>query len=158
VSVVPRTRGQRALGGDLPRASGHASESLRAGETLASHGYTVLDPRHPGSDLSQQRSMLAGESAAANPDDMILRPMDIRQPLDAAAAGTAAATFPPTCAPTRWWGMPSWGATDCCNSQAQRPSKRGIIKRCRACGNPSAQSQLVLQCSFLESGQPGRAG
>lgn len=31
------------------------------GKHLASHGYTVLLPRHPGSDKSQQQAMLSGE-------------------------------------------------------------------------------------------------
>ncbi len=70
---------------------------------LASHGYTVLIPRHPGSDLSQQRAMLAGEVPPPSPEDLILRPMDISASIDAAAARSPA--MPGSSSAARAWAI-----------------------------------------------------
>ena len=60
------------------------------GRHLASHGYTVLLPRHPGSDRSQQQAMLSGQMPPPSPDGLKLRPMDMSAVIDAAAAGSLA--------------------------------------------------------------------
>ncbi|MEA5474591.1 dienelactone hydrolase, partial [Synechococcus sp. CCY9201] len=64
------------------------------GAHLASHGYTVLLPRHPGSDQAQQQAMLAGRVPPPNPDDLRLRPLDVSAAIDAAAAGSLALPAP----------------------------------------------------------------
>ena len=38
------------------------------GRHLASHGYTVLLPRHPGSDRQQQSAMLSGKAPPPGPE------------------------------------------------------------------------------------------
>jgi predicted dienelactone hydrolase len=52
---------------------------------LASHGYTVLLPRHPGSDRTQQQAMLSGKVPPPGPAELRLRPLDISALIDAAA-------------------------------------------------------------------------
>ncbi|MFT5340311.1 MAG: hypothetical protein ACI9IO_002067, partial [Cyanobium sp.] len=51
---------------------------------LASHGYTVALPRHPGSDQSQQRAMLSGKQPPPKPAELALRPKDVSAVIDAA--------------------------------------------------------------------------
>jgi len=158
VSVVPRTGANGRLV-VISHGLWDDPESFEGwGKHLASHGYTVLIPRHPGSDLSQQRSMLAGEAPPPNPDDMILRPMDISAAIDAAAAGTLS-NLPANLRTDAVVGMgQSWGATDMLQLAGAEPSNAGIIKRCPGLRNPSRNLSWVLQCSFLESAnRAGRA-
>ncbi|MEI6616109.1 MAG: alpha/beta hydrolase, partial [Cyanobium sp. ELA507] len=54
---------------------------------LASHGFSVLLPQHPGSDGAQQRAMLAGKIPPPSPKELKLRPLDLSALLDGAAAG-----------------------------------------------------------------------
>lgn len=50
---------------------------------LASHGYFVVAPQHPGSDVEQVRQMLAGQSSEVfQLSEFIDRPRDIRHLLD----------------------------------------------------------------------------
>ena len=53
---------------------------------LANHGYTVLLPRHPGSDSSQQQALLSGLVPPPGPAELRLRPLDVSASLDAIAA------------------------------------------------------------------------
>ena len=57
------------------------------GEVLAAQGYTVLLPDHPGSDFSQQKSMLAGDRPPPGPEELRLRPLDVSALLDAVESG-----------------------------------------------------------------------
>ncbi|WP_457767435.1 alpha/beta hydrolase family protein [Cyanobium sp. ULC082] len=125
---------------------------------LASHGYTVLIPRHPGSDLSQQRSMLAGETPPPSPEDLILRPMDISAAIDAAAKGTLT-DLPANLRTDDVVGMgQSWGATDMLQLAGAQPSNALMIKRCPNLSNPARNLSWVLQCSFLKTAnRAGRA-
>jgi len=52
-------------------------------EVLAAHGYAVLLPAHPGSDLNQQKAMLAGDASPPGPEELRLRPLDVSALLDA---------------------------------------------------------------------------
>jgi predicted dienelactone hydrolase len=50
---------------------------------LASHGFAVVVPNHPGSDAKQLRSLLGGSaSEVAAPQEFINRPLDIKYVLD----------------------------------------------------------------------------
>ena len=67
---------------------------------LASRGYTVVLPLHPGSDKDQQQAMLNGEVPPPSPSELRLRPLDVTAVLDAVQAnrvqghrGQAAATL-----------------------------------------------------------------
>jgi predicted dienelactone hydrolase len=53
-------------------------------EHLASHGYVVAIPQHPGSDANQVREMLSGEATEVfEIDEFIDRPLDVSDVLDA---------------------------------------------------------------------------
>ena len=54
---------------------------------LASHGYTVLLPYHPGSDKGQQQAMHSGKTPPPGADELRLRPLDVSAVIDGAAAG-----------------------------------------------------------------------
>ncbi|MFN9056227.1 MAG: alpha/beta fold hydrolase, partial [Cyanobacteriota bacterium] len=56
------------------------------GRLLASRGYTVILPRHPGSDSSQQQAVLAGKAPPPSPKELALRPMDLRAVMDQASS------------------------------------------------------------------------
>ena len=47
------------------------------GTLLSSRGYTVVLPRHPGSDSSQQEAVLAGQAPPPGPEELALRPQDL---------------------------------------------------------------------------------
>jgi predicted dienelactone hydrolase len=50
---------------------------------LASHGFAVVVPNHPGSDAKQLRSLLAGSTSdVAQPEEFINRPLDVKYILD----------------------------------------------------------------------------
>lgn len=50
---------------------------------LASHGFAVVVPNHPGSDTNQLRSLISGSaSQVAEPDEFYQRPRDIKFVLD----------------------------------------------------------------------------
>ena len=56
------------------------------GHHLASHGYAVLLPEHPGSDQAQQAAMLSGAIPPPEPEELGLRPLDVRALLAAVDA------------------------------------------------------------------------
>lgn len=54
-----------------------------AAETLASYGFVVALPQHPGSDFRQAQALLRGETRRAyDPEDFINRPRDISYVID----------------------------------------------------------------------------
>ena len=57
------------------------------GELLAANVYTVLLPYHPGSNFSQQQSMLAGDNPPPGPEELHMRPLDVSALLDAVHGG-----------------------------------------------------------------------
>jgi predicted dienelactone hydrolase len=120
------------------------------GRHLASHGYTVLMPRHPGSDQSQQRAMLSGKAAPPGPAELRLRPLDVSALIDVAAAGTGAV---PKGINTDFVAVlgQSWGATTALQLAGVRPSARQLRKRCNDVFDRERNLSWVLQCSFLDS-------
>lgn len=51
---------------------------------LASHGFAVLVPEHPGSNRKQQQALISGKASdVAEPSEFLDRPLDIRALLDA---------------------------------------------------------------------------
>jgi predicted dienelactone hydrolase len=120
------------------------------GRHLASHGYTVLLPRHPGSDQTQQQAMLSGQVPPPGPEELRLRPLDVSALIDAAAAGRP--------------GLPtglrtdavvvlghSWGATTALQLAGARPSSLQLKDRCGDLQDPQRNLSWVLQCSFVGS-------
>ena len=120
------------------------------GRHLASHGYTVLLPRHPGSDRSQQQAMLSGQMPPPKPEDLKLRPMDMSAVIDAAAAGSLA--LPTGLRTDNVVAMgQSYGATTVLQLAGARPSAALLNRFCKDVANPERNISWVLQCSFLTS-------
>lgn len=114
---------------------------------LASHGYTVVLPRHPGSDVRQQQAMLSGKVPPPDPVELALRPRDISAVADA------------------WAGRGgdrlvvighSWGATTALQLAGASPSSGQLRLRCSQLDDPARNLSWVLQCSFLSAAD--RAG
>jgi len=120
------------------------------GRHLASYGYTVLLPRHPGSDKSQQQAMLSGETPPPKPEDLKLRPMDMSAVINAAAAGSLA--LPAGLRTDNVVAMgQSYGATTVLQLAGARPSAGLLNRFCKDVTNPARNVSWVLQCSFLTS-------
>ncbi len=120
------------------------------GRHLASHGYTVLLPRHPGSDRTQQQSMLSGKVPPPGPAELRLRPLDISALIDAAAAGPLGLPPGVNTGSVVVLGQ-SWGATTALQLAGARPSSQQLKKRCNDLQDPQRNLSWVLQCSFLDA-------
>jgi len=111
---------------------------------LASHGYTVALPRHPGSDSSQQEAMLTGKVPPPSPDELRLRPLDVSATIDAIGGSEVVVIGH------------SWGATTALQVAGVQPSSSRLLERCRDLNDPERNLSWVLQCSFLSAAD--RAG
>lgn len=120
------------------------------GQHLASHGYTVLLPRHPGSDSSQQEAMLSGEVPPPSPEELRLRPLDVRAALDAVAGGLLAGVA--GVSPERVVVIGhSWGATTALQLGGAITESDKLRQSCASITSPDRNLSWVLQCSFLSS-------
>jgi predicted dienelactone hydrolase len=107
---------------------------------LASHGYTVVLPRHPGSDASQQRAMLSGQVPPPSPEELTLRPKDVSAIADALATDGQLVVI-----------GHSWGATTALQLAGASPSANQLRERCGLLDDPARNLSWVLQCSFMSS-------
>jgi len=107
---------------------------------LASHGYMVVLPRHPGSDASQQRAMLSGQVPPPSPEELALRPKDVGAIADAMAADGQLVVI-----------GHSWGATTALQLAGAVPSSNQLRERCSRLDDPARNLSWVLQCSFMTS-------
>ncbi len=124
---------------------------------LASHGYTVLLPRHPGSDSKQQQAMLSGKVPPPGPAELRLRPLDVSALIDAVAAGTL--PLPPGLRTDTVAVLgQSWGATTALQLAGARPSSTQLRRRCQDLRDPERNLSWVLQCSFLSSADQAALG
>lgn len=115
---------------------------------LASHGYTVLLPEHPGSDAAQQHAMLSGKAPPPGPDELKLRPRDISALIDAAADGRLG--LRPGVDTSRVLAVGhSWGATTVLQLAGVTPSSERLRETCNNLEDSSHNLSWVLQCSFL---------
>jgi len=159
VSVVCRRQGPnggvRVSHGPL----GTSRELLRVGEAPGqAMATTVLIPRHPGSDSGQQRSLLRRRKPPPpNPDDMILRPMDISQPSDFAVRRTLSKPSR-NLRTTRWWAWASRGGEDMLNSQAQSPQRRHHQALPGACAIVAQSPAGFASSAASSESANGRAG
>ena len=117
---------------------------------LASHGYTVILPRHPGSDSSQQQAMLSGQVPPPGPAELRLRPLDVSASLDAVTARSLKGLEAVSAAQVVVIGH-SWGATTALQLAGAIPSAAGLRSRCQNLNDPERNLSWVLQCSFLSS-------
>ena len=107
---------------------------------LASHGYTVVLPRHPGSDANQQRAMLSGQVPPPSPEELALRPKDVSAIADALAPNGQLVVI-----------GHSWGATTALQLAGAAPSANQLRERCSLLDDPARNLSWVLQCSFMAS-------
>jgi predicted dienelactone hydrolase len=122
---------------------------------LASHGYTVLLPVHPGSDKQQQRATFAGELPPPSPEELQLRPLDISAVITAAADGVPSLPGPVKTTDVVVLGH-SWGATTVLQLLGATPSDQKLRTQCDDPRHPNRNLSWILQCSFLRSAD--RAG
>lgn len=116
---------------------------------LASHGFTVALPRHPGSDAGQKQAMLSGRVPPPDPVELSLRPRDVSAVADALAgqAGNRIVVI-----------GHSWGATTALQLAGAVPSSNKLRQRCDELDDPGRNLSWVLQCSFLSSADRSGAG
>ncbi|MFM7550713.1 MAG: alpha/beta hydrolase family protein [Cyanobacteriota bacterium] len=117
-------------------------------EHLASHGFTVVLPFHPGSDQTQKQAMLSGKAPPPGPAELELRPRDVSAVIDAAAAGQLSLRVPVDSRSVLVAGH-SWGATTALQLAGVRPSSQELRQFCTNLQDPARNLSWVLQCSFL---------
>jgi predicted dienelactone hydrolase len=117
---------------------------------LASRGYTVVLPLHPGSDSSQQRAMLSGKLPPPGPQELRMRPLDVSAVIDAAGTGGVAGLSGVDNQRVVVFGH-SWGATTAMQLAGATPSSRRLKERCLNPADPDRNLSWVLQCSFLDA-------
>jgi predicted dienelactone hydrolase len=117
---------------------------------LASRGYTVLLPLHPGSDSDQQRAMLSGKVPPPGPQELRLRPMDVSAVIDAVGQGAIPGIGAVDNQRVVVMGH-SWGATTALQLAGVTPSARRLKERCNKPADPERNLSWVLQCSFLDA-------
>jgi len=119
-------------------------------DLLASHGYTVILPHHPGSDNKQQQAMLAGQAPPPSAEELRKRPLDITAVISAVGAGSMAGLSGLQSDRVVVIGH-SWGATTALQLAGAQPSAALLQKRCDNRDDPDRNLSWVLQCSFLSS-------
>jgi predicted dienelactone hydrolase len=115
---------------------------------LASRGTTVVLPRHPGSDNSQQQAVLAGQAPPPGPEELARRPKDLSAVLDAVEAGALVLARPVDTVRVVVLGH-SWGATTALQLAGVRPSDRSLRQRCGNLDDPERNLSWTLQCSWI---------
>lgn len=114
---------------------------------LASHGYTVLLPLHPGSDKAQQRAMLNGQAPPPTPAELRLRPMDVTAALDAVQAGRLAGLTGVASDAVVVIGH-SWGGITALQLAGGQADARQMQQRCPNLNDGERTFSWMLQCSF----------
>ena len=118
------------------------------GILLASRGYNVALPRHPGSDSSQQEAVLAGQSPPPGPEELARRPKDLIAVLDAIGNGRLRLAQQVDAGRVVVLGH-SWGATTALQLAGLQPSKETLLQRCSDLDDPDRNLSWTLQCSWL---------
>ena len=120
------------------------------GEVLASAGYTVLLPDHPGSDFEQQKAMLSGDSPPPDPGELTRRPRDVSALIDAVASGRILRNQSLNTHAVAAIGH-SWGGTTVLQLAGADPTDRKMLSRCSDLEDPEGNMSWVLQCSWLST-------
>ena len=119
------------------------------GTFLAGQGYTVILPRHPGSDKTQQQEVLTGEAPPPGPEELALRPKDLKAVMDAVEAGRLGGFIGVDASHVVVIGH-SWGATSALQLTGVRPKQGDLLARCGKKDDPSRNLSWTLQCSWLK--------
>lgn len=114
---------------------------------LASRGYTVILPRHPGSDNSQQQAVLEGKAPPPKPQELALRPLDLKAAID--QAGSLGLRSKVDTQRVVLLGH-SWGGTTVLQMAGVRPMERNLLKRCGDLKDSNRNLSWTLQCSWLQ--------
>ncbi len=117
------------------------------GKLLASRGYTVILPRHPGSDSSQQQAVLAGKAPPPSPKELALRPLDLKAAID--QVGALGLRSKVNNQQVVVLGH-SWGGTTVLQLAGVRPMEANLLKRCDELTDPNRNLSWTLQCSWLQ--------
>ena len=119
------------------------------GTFLAGQGYTVILPRHPGSDKTQQQEVSTGEAPPPGPEELALRPKDLKAVMDAVEAGRLGGFIGVDASHVVVIGH-SWGATSALQLAGVRPKQGDLLARCGKKDDPSRNLSWTLQCSWLK--------
>ena len=121
---------------------------------LAAHGYSVLLPRHPGSDSKQQESLLKGQQPPPASEELRLRPMDVTAVIDAVETGSLLSGAAVQTDSVAVVGH-SWGATAALQLGGLQTTSRKLSSRCQDARDPDRNLSWVLQCSWLKGADQG---
>ncbi|MEB3261207.1 MAG: alpha/beta fold hydrolase [Cyanobacteriota bacterium] len=113
---------------------------------LASHGTTVILPRHPGSDSSQQEAVLSGTAPPPSSDELALRPLDLKAAID--QAGTLGLQRQVNTDQVVVMGH-SWGGTTALQMAGARPTETNLQRQCQDVQAPNRNLSWTLQCSWI---------
>ncbi|MEB3317940.1 MAG: alpha/beta fold hydrolase [Cyanobacteriota bacterium] len=116
------------------------------GKLLASRGYTVILPRHPGSDSSQQEEVLNGQAPPPSPKELGLRPLDLKAAID--QANTLGLRQSVNDQQVVVMGH-SWGGTTVLQLAGARPTDASLLKMCGDVKAPDRNLSWTLQCSWI---------
>ena len=116
---------------------------------LASRGYTVALPRHPGSDNREQMKMLTGAVPPPKPVELALRFRDLSAVTDAVQNGQLAGVSGVNADAVVVIGH-SWGATTALQQAGLVPQSATLKSRCPQLDDPQRNLSWTLQCSWLE--------
>ncbi len=121
---------------------------------LAANGYSVVLPRHPGSDSRQQESLLKGRQPPPASQELRLRPMDVSAVIDAVENGSVLAGALVQTDSVAVVGH-SWGATAALQLGGLQTTSRKLSTRCQDLRDPERNLSWVLQCSWLTGADQG---
>jgi len=115
---------------------------------LVANGYTVVLPRHPGSDKHQQEQVLTGQAPPPSPAELGLRARDVSAINDAIASGSLLAGSGVD--PQRLVVIGhSWGATTALQLAGLQPQDSSLQARCNNLNDVDRNLSWTLQCSWI---------
>ena len=126
------------------------------GQRLAQAGYTVVLPRHPGSDEQQQQELLRGQVPPPAPEELVFRPKDLSAVIDGAAAGQLDGV---SVSSDRVVVIGhSWGATTALQVAGVSTTSSRLQARCDDLRDPERNLSWTLQCSWLDAAEEASLG